>query len=268
MVKVVLVIDMVRGFLEKGYPLYCGSKARGIIPNIQKLLEQELEQGAKLFYLCDHHAPDDPEFKLLSPHCIEGTLEVELIPEFSQYRGEIIPKRHFSGFYDTPLEGKLKELEPEVLVICGVCTDICVLHTVADARNRGYQVEVPVDCVASFDEEAHTFALGHMEKVLGARLIRPEVNLPKPRFEIPDSWLSGKTADIYFPRTVEILKKEAINPIATMEIFPRQAGILCGMEEGKALLKKVLPEGRCEVWALAEGEPFNRKEVVLRIKAP
>ncbi len=268
MVKVVLVIDMVRGFLEKGYPLYCGSKARGIIPNIQKLLEQELGRGAKLFYLCDHHAPDDPEFKLLSPHCIEGTLEVELIPEFSQYRGEIIPKRHFSGFYDTPLEEKLKELEPEVLVICGVCTDICVLHTVADARNRGYQVEVPVDCVASFDEEAHTFALGHMEKVLGARLIRPKVNLPKPRFEIPDSWLSGKTADIYFPRTVEILKKEAINPIATMEIFPRQAGILCGMEEAKALLEKVLPEGRCEVWALAEGEPFNRKEVALRIKAP
>jgi len=268
MVKVVLVIDMVRGFLEKGYPLYCGSKARGIIPNIQKLLEQELGRGAKLFYLCDHHAPDDPEFKLLSPHCIEGTPEVELIPEFSQYRGEVIPKRHFSGFYDTPLEEKLKELEPEVLVICGVCTDICVLHTVADARNRGYQVEVPVDCVASFDEEAHTFALGHMEKVLGARLIRPKVNLPKPRFEIPDSWLSGKTADIYFPRTVEILKKEAINPIATMEIFPRQAGILCGMEEAKALLEKVLPEGRCEVWALAEGEPFNRKEVALRIKAP
>jgi len=268
MVKVVLVIDMVRGFLERGYPLYCGSKARGIIPNIQKLLEQELGRGAKLFYLCDHHAPDDPEFKLLSPHCIEGTPEVELIPEFSQYRGEIIPKRHFSGFYDTPLEEKLKELEPEVLVICGVCTDICVLHTVADARNRGYQVEVPVDCVASFDEEAHTFALGHMEKVLGARLIRPEVNLPKPRFEIPNSWLSGKTADIYFPRTVEILKKEAINPIATMEIFPRQAGILCGMEEVKALLEKVLPEGSCEVWALAEGEPFNRKEVVLRIKAP
>jgi len=268
MVKVVLVIDMVRGFLERGYPLYCGSKARGIIPNIQKLLEQELGRGAKLFYLCDHHAPDDPEFKLLSPHCIEGTPEVELIPELSQYRGEIIPKRHFSGFYDTPLEEKLKELEPEVLVICGVCTDICVLHTVADARNRGYQVEVPVDCVASFDEEAHTFALGHMEKVLGARLIRPEVNLPKPRFEIPNSWLSGKTADIYFPRTVEILKKEAINPIATMEIFPRQAGILCGMEEVKALLEKVLPEGSCEVWALAEGEPFNRKEVTLRIKAP
>jgi nicotinamidase-related amidase len=44
------------------------------------------------------------------------------------------------------------------------------MHTVADARNRDYIVEVPVDCVASPDEEAHRFALDHMEKVLGARL--------------------------------------------------------------------------------------------------
>jgi nicotinamidase-related amidase len=48
------------------------------------------------------------------------------------------------------------------------------MHTVADARNRDYQVEVPVDCVASFDEKEHRWALKHMEKVLGARLTRQE----------------------------------------------------------------------------------------------
>jgi nicotinate phosphoribosyltransferase len=259
---------MVRGFLEEGYPLYCGAKARSIIPNIQKLLDQEIKQGAKVFYLCDNHTPDDPEFKLFPPHCIEGTPEAELIPELSQHPGEIIPKKHYSAFYDTPLEQKLKELNPETLVVCGVCTNICVMHTVADARNRGYQVEVPVDCVASFDDKAHIFALVHMEKVLGAKPIRPEVNLPEPKFEIPGSWLSGETTDIYWPRTVEILKREKINPVATMEVFPRGPGILCGIEEVKALLQKVLPEDNREVWALSEGEPFDRKEVVLRIKAP
>jgi nicotinate phosphoribosyltransferase len=259
---------MLRGFLEEGHPLYCGTKARSIIPNIQKLLGRELEQGAKVFYLCDNHTPGDPEFKLFPPHCIEGTPEAELIPELSQHPGEMIPKRHYSAFYDTPLEQKLKGLNPRILVICGVCTDICVLHTAADARNRGYQVEVPVDCVASFDDKAHAFALEHMEKVLGVQLIKPQVALPKPKFEIPDLWLSGETADIYFPRTVEILRKEDINPVATMEVFPRRAGILCGIEEVKTLLEKVLPEDNSEVWALAEGESFDRKEVVLRIKAP
>jgi nicotinate phosphoribosyltransferase len=268
MAKAILVIDMVRGFLEKGHPLYCGDKARDIIPNIQRLLEKELKQRAKVFYPCDHHKPDDPEFKLFSPHCIEGTPGAELIPELSQYHGEIIPKRHFNAFYDTSLEKKLKELNPEVIVICGVCTDICVMHTVADARNRGYEVEIPVDCVASVNDKAHFFALEHMEKVLGAKLVRPAVKVSQAHFEIPDSWLSGETADIYFPRTVGILKKEKINPVAIMEVFPRGPGILCGIEEVKTLLEKVLPEDSREVWALSEGESFDRNEVVLRIKAP
>jgi len=268
MVRAVLVSDMLRGFLEEGYPLYCGIEARSIIPNVRKLLERELEQNSKIFYTCDHHTPDDPEFRMFPPHCIEGSAEAELIPELSPYPGEIIPKRTFSSFYNTPLEKKLEALKPETIVVCGVCTHICVLHAVIDAKNRGYEVEVPVDCVASFDNRAHLFALDYMENVLGAKLIKPTVKVPEPHFEIPDSWLSGETSDIYFPRTVEVLKKEGINPIATMEVFPRRAGILCGIEEVKALLAKVLPEDNCEVWALSEGEPFDRKEVVLRIKAP
>ncbi len=170
MANAVLVVDMVRGFLEKGYPLYCGARTRRVIPNVQGLLEQELARGSTVFFLCDHHSPDDPEFKMFPPHCLKGTAEAEVIPELTRYQGELIPKRCYSGFFDTPLEKKLKQLKPEKLIICGVCTDICVMHTVADARNRDYEVEVPVDCVASFDAEAHRFALEHIEKVLGAKL--------------------------------------------------------------------------------------------------
>jgi nicotinamidase-related amidase len=171
MANAVLVIDMLRGFLEEGYPLYCGARARQIIPNIQRLLEQELACGSKVFFICDHHDPDDLEFKMFPAHCVAGTEEAEVIPELTQYEGEIIPKKRYSAFFGIPLEEKLKQLKPEKVIVCGVCTDICVMHTVADARNRDYEVEVPVDCVASFDEKAHHFALEHMEKILGAKLI-------------------------------------------------------------------------------------------------
>jgi nicotinate phosphoribosyltransferase len=205
---------------------------------------------------------------MFPPHCIEGTAEAELIPELAKYPGEVIPKRRFSGFFETNLDKRLGKLAPEKLIVCGVCTDICVLHTVADARNRGYTVEVPTDCVASFDHRTHQFALEHMEKTLGAKLVSFQAQKVLPaKFEVPDIVLSGETADIYFLRTVDILRQEGINPVATMEIFPSRAGILCGMEEVKALLAKVLPENR-EVWALSEGEPFTPKEVVLRITAP
>ncbi len=170
MADAVLVIDMLRGFLEEGYPLYCGNKARRIIPNVQRLLEHELARGSKIFFICDHHAPDDLEFEMFPPHCIEGTAGAEVIPELAGYLGEIIPKKRYSGFFGTQLEEKLNQLKPDKLIVCGVLTNICVLHTVADARNRDYQVEVPVDCVASPDEKAHRFALEHMEKILGTKL--------------------------------------------------------------------------------------------------
>ncbi len=269
MANAVLVIDMIRGFLEEGYPLYCGAKARGIIPSVQRLLERELAQGSRVFFLCDHHTPDDPEFKMFPPHCIEGTMETEVIPELAGYQGELIPKARFSAFFNTTLGEKLSQLKPEKVIFCGVCTDICVCHTVGDARNRGYQVEVPVDCVASFDEKAHYSALQHMEKVLGAKLTsvsRSQIKLP--RFEPAEAVLSGETADIYFARTIEVLRHEGLNPVATMEVFASRAGILCGIEEVKALLARVLPENNREVWALADGETMAAKEVVLRITAP
>ena len=170
MANAVLVVDMLRGFLEEGYPLYIGDKARSIIPNIQRLLERELARGSTIFFICDNHDPDDLEFEMFPPHCIAGTVEAEVIPELAKYPGEVIPKKRYSGFFGTLLDEKLRELKPEKLIVCGVLTDICVLHTTADARNRDYEVEVPVNCVASPDETAHNFALEHMEKVLGAKL--------------------------------------------------------------------------------------------------
>ena len=172
MTNAVLVVDMLKGFLEEGHPLYCGEKARNIIPNIQGLLEQEIPPGAKLFFICDNHDPDDLEFKMFPPHCIAGTPETEVIPELAKYPGEIIPKKRYSAFFNTALEEKLKQLKPDKVIVCGVLTDICVMHTIADARNRDYNVEVPVDCVAALDEKTQQFALEHIAKVLGAKLTR------------------------------------------------------------------------------------------------
>jgi nicotinamidase-related amidase len=166
----VLVIDMLRGFMEEGYPLYCGAGACKIIPEVERVLDAEIRKGSKIFFITDCHAPDDLEFKMFPPHCIEGSIESQVIPELKRFANKTISKQRYSAFYNTELEKELKKLKPEKIIVCGVCTDICVMHTVADARNRDYAVEVPADCVASFDNEAHKWALEHMEKVLGARL--------------------------------------------------------------------------------------------------
>jgi len=169
--NVLLVIDMLVGFLEPGHDLYCGDYSRKIIPNIKRLIEAERAMGSEVFFLCDAHDPDDLEFQMFPAHCVRGTEEAEVIPELSQYAVEKIQKRRYSAFFDTDLEARLARLKPDKVIVCGVCTDICVMHTAADARNRDYEVEVPTDCVATFDSEAHRYALKHMEGILGARLV-------------------------------------------------------------------------------------------------
>ncbi len=171
MPNVVLVVDMVIGFLEPGHNLY-DEGYRNLIPSIQRLIETEQAQGSKVVFLCDNHDPDDLEFQMFPVHCVRGTDEPNVIGELAGYEGEVIPKRRYSAFFDTDLDERLAELEPDKVTVCGVCTDICVMHTVSDLRDRDYVVEVPEDCVATFNPEAHTFALEHMEKILGAKVLR------------------------------------------------------------------------------------------------
>jgi nicotinate phosphoribosyltransferase len=82
---------------------------------------------------------------------------------------------------------------------------------------------------------------------------------------VTPSTLDGDTADIYFHRTQEILECESLDPIAAMEIFPGRDGILCGVDEVIELLRAAAKRP-LEVWALDEGAPMARKEVVLRIR--
>lgn len=173
MADALIVVDMLKGFLEPGHSLYCGDDARRIIPAVRRLVEDERRRGSQVIYLRDTHARDDLEFKIFPPHCVAGTAETELVRELADLPGVHIPKARYSGFFGTDLEERLASLRPGRITICGVCTDICVLHTAADARNRDYEVVVPTDCVASFDAEQHRWALRHMEKILGVKLTGP-----------------------------------------------------------------------------------------------
>ncbi|MCT4562785.1 MAG: nicotinate phosphoribosyltransferase [Maledivibacter sp.] len=77
--------------------------------------------------------------------------------------------------------------------------------------------------------------------------------------------LSGATTDIYFLRTLDILKEMDLdNVTVTAEIFPRKSGIFAGIDE----VKNILKDKDIEMWALDEGEEFSPKDTVIRIKGP
>lgn len=74
--------------------------------------------------------------------------------------------------------------------------------------------------------------------------------------------MAGWTTDIYFVKTIELLKtlKLADTPVVA-EVFANHAGLLAGIAE----VKNLLTPAQVKVWALPEGEYFQEKEVVLRV---
>lgn len=76
--------------------------------------------------------------------------------------------------------------------------------------------------------------------------------------------LSGWTTDIYFLKTRDVLRAAGLleTPVVA-EVFTRKPGIFAGVEEVLNLFRK-LPNPP-QVEALAEGESFEAKEVLMRI---
>ena len=60
MSNVVLVVDMVIGFMEPDHNLYCGDEARQIIPRVQQLIEREQAAGARGNLHLRHSRPGRP----------------------------------------------------------------------------------------------------------------------------------------------------------------------------------------------------------------
>ena len=171
MPRTLLVIDMIVGFLDPEKPLYVGHEAARIVSRVEELIIREKDKGSNVVFVADNHDPDDLEFQMFPKHCVRGTDETDVIHQLAPYVEEVLQKRRYSAFFDTDLEQRLGMLGTDELILCGVCTDICVMHTAADARNRDITVEVISDAVASFNQSAHNYAIEHMRDILGVRII-------------------------------------------------------------------------------------------------
>ena len=169
--RTLIIIDMLNDFLGEKGALYCGQEARTIIPFIQERLESFRQSGDLVVYLQDSHDENDREFEQFPKHCVTNTWGSKIIPELIAKPGEkVLPKKRFSGFYETDLENILNAAGLEEVEVVGVCTSICVMDTVGGLANRDYKITVPKKGVTDFDPEFHEFALKRMQQLYGARV--------------------------------------------------------------------------------------------------
>jgi ureidoacrylate peracid hydrolase len=163
----VLVVDMLNDFLEPtgAMPLLEG---RRLYEPIRDLVATARDHGSSVIWVCDTHPREDREFDKRSVHCITGTWGAQIVealqPPDDDYR---VFKRRYSGFYETDLDLRLRELGVAHVILAGVVTNICVRSTAHDAFFRGYDVIVVQDCVAATSEREQDSSLYDIDTHFG-----------------------------------------------------------------------------------------------------
>ncbi|MEM0214476.1 MAG: isochorismatase family cysteine hydrolase [Archaeoglobaceae archaeon] len=171
--KALLIVDMQKDFCYKSGSLYIQS-AESIFEATKKVVEYARGK-MPIIFTQDWHRDDDEEFKIWPKHCIMNTEGAEIIEELEpKQKDYFIRKRRYSAFFGTDLDLLLRELKVEKLYICGVATNICVLHTAGDAAIRGYRVSIIKDCTKALSDYDYEYALKHMRNVFNAEIISSE----------------------------------------------------------------------------------------------
>lgn len=180
--KALISIDYTNDFVADDGSLTVGAPAQVISEAMASVVEAAFEAGYYIFFAIDAHEEGDsfhPEAALFPPHNIMGTrgrdLYGSLMTVYTRYQQDQrvfwLDKRHYSAFSGTDLDIRLRERGVTTLVLTGVLTDICVLHTAIDAYKLGYKLEIITSAVASNSTENHQWALNHCRTVLGAKLL-------------------------------------------------------------------------------------------------
>ena len=163
----ILVVDMLNDFVTGS--LGC-DRARAIVPATAQLLDAARAAGVPVVFCNDCHLPGiDRELKIWGDHAIKGTPGAEVIPEMNVGdKDYLVPKRRYSGFFQTDLDILLKELGVHTVVITGLHTHMCCRHTSADAFCLGYDVVVAKEATNSFTEEDYEGGLAYLKTCYGA----------------------------------------------------------------------------------------------------
>lgn len=169
-----LIVDMQKDFCYPNGTLYLGEQVNKIFEPLRKVVE-EARGKMPIIYTLDWHRKDDAEFEVWPPHCVMDTEGAKIIDEVRPSGHDyLVRKRRYSAFYGTDLDLTLREMRVEELFVAGVASNICVLHTTADASLLNYGVSVIKDCTAAVGEYEYNYSLKHMGEVVGAKIITSE----------------------------------------------------------------------------------------------
>ena len=166
-----IVLDPQGYYAQFGLDISAG---RATIPAVKSLLASCRDADFPIFWTREGHRADLsslPERELLRSRLagaeigskgplgrllIRGEPGWEIVPELDPKEGEpIVDKPMRSAFAYTDFELLLNNRGIRNLILCGVVTDVCVLGTMKDACDKGYDCLLVTDACAAAAKDVH-----------------------------------------------------------------------------------------------------------------
>ena len=162
--KYLIVVDMQVDFITGSL----GSElATAIVPNV---IEKVKNFDGKVIFTRDTHFDNYMQTqegkKLPVSHCIKDTDGWQICDELKPYAETVIDKVTFGSINLPEILRDSKESIDEI-VLCGLCTDICVISNAMILKSAFPEVKLTVDasCCAGVTVDSHITALNAMRAV-------------------------------------------------------------------------------------------------------
>lgn len=146
------------------YPTSCGDVGWAAVRAIEPLLGLCRKKGFPVLY--PHVAPknaatDGGRLAAKIPSIMGVNARgYDFVEEIAPRAGDVLlPKKHPSAFFGTPLVSHLVDLGVDTLVVTGCTTSGCVRSSVTDAFAYNFKVLVPQDCVYDRAPTSHAVNL-------------------------------------------------------------------------------------------------------------
>lgn len=162
--KALYIIDMNNGFVNFGD--MANPEYNKLVPEQLRMIQKFRNENGLVNFILEGHDMNAVEFKNYPSHCVLGTKEAQLIPEFIEEQNldntRTYYKNSINGMLNRNLQDDIRKMKAlKEIVIEGVCTDLCVMDfgrtylRYLDEINKEAKLFVVKNAIDTFDAPGH-----------------------------------------------------------------------------------------------------------------